>query len=722
MSGMAYTKTISSTPTGHSGRSRWVLRRALLLGLAAVLCAPAAGLAQASPTARDLAKVPLDTLANTPPLAEEQDPRYQGADLNISRKLLPDVAATTVPKAKTPRTPPRLDNPSAGAWNFHKARRAAVAGDPHLAHESLKAALKAAPYEPRYQWWQSAQALKKFDTATLVQVLPRSLRALVDSPVTRGRLIVALHQCSLLLVGLFWTVLVVGLYLCFWRIIAHDLGALLLKNRRHTLHLWLPILLPMGFILLKPGWFGFLAAFSVPLLIRARGRVRALLAITWIAAVTLVFPAWPPLRSAVPTVDPTSEVTLLDRACQLPPSGALSDDLRRRLQSATDSARRDRLMVALAIQEARRGSYSRSNELFNKVLKTDPTNFPAQVGLANNTYYQGRLDDAAGQYRATAAAHPRRGEVPYNMAQVYFKKLFVPEATEALEEARSLGFTPPTWADPRGRRDGYSPVVYPTLTARSMEAACAFEADRYPALVTIASWQPLLGAQPVPLFWLICVPLLLAALVVLWWSNQHDPRGCENCGLPVCRTCCRVRDGAWLCPTCGETADRARSDMILATLLKNRSRAEGMAHTHRIVRVGRLLPGVGHLASERLAAAWFRFALVAVGLFLIAAGWTFDPGAQWSSPGLLLEAETINPQWLPLPAAAWPGWTGLPILIGAALLALAWLIALFDGPGLRRGIPDRYSLVPAPESASTPVIPAVHTSGGPGMGTGGGLR
>jgi hypothetical protein len=87
-------------------------------------------------------------------------------------------------------------------------------------------------------------------------------------------------------------------------------------------------------------------------------------------------------------------------------------------------------------------------------------------------------------------------------------------------------------------------------------------------------------------------------------------------------------------------------------------------------------------------------ALVAAGWWLLCAGWSFDPAADWSTPGLLLDAETVSPRWLPLPAAQWPGWTGLTTLGGIALIALAWLIAMLDGPGLRRGLHDRHSLAP----------------------------
>lgn len=654
-----------------------------------LLCV-AGAYAQADPPA----SAPLDTLREAAPQPAPGDPRYSGANLEISRKVLPDIQATTVPTSRTPDRTPRLDDPQAGAWKFHLARQAAVGGDHDAMQSSLREAVQAAPGESRYTWWQSLQAVKGLDAATLVQVLPASVRSLVESPTARGIAVVRMHQSALLATTLFWTLLVTALTLVWWPHLAHDLGAIFVKDRKHRLRGKLPWILPVAFVLLRPGWLGFLSLMSIPLLIQTRGKSRALLAVTWLLAIALAFPGWPLLRQAAPAIDPDSEVTLLQRACTQPPSTTLISRLEEALQTAADPARRTRLQTALAIQEAHRGRFERSDALYDDILGRDPQHFPSLVGRANNIYYRGRLDRAVEGYRRAAELHPQRGEIPYNEAQVYFKKLFVPEATEALDHARDLGFAPAAAGDGQVRRDGYSPVVYPPLTAAEMTAACSFEAAGYPDGVTISSWTHLLGAPPLPLYMLLSAPLLMSILLIWKWSRQHDPRCCENCGVPVCISCARVRDAAWLCPGCGETADRARSELILGTLLKNRSRSEGMAYSARIVRLGRLLPGAGHFATGRILAGWFRLGLLALGLFLLLAGWTVDLAAEWSSPGLILPEEAIDPVWLPLPAAMWSGMASLPMLIGAALTVLALLIALLDGPGLRRGIPERYSMAP----------------------------
>ena len=639
---------------------------------------------------------PLDTLLEYGAESEEFDARYAGGDIGISRKLLPEVQATTIEKTRAPNRPPRLDDPLAGAYRFHLARQAALSDNPAGVSENLAAAIEAAPGHPRYQWWQSVQAFKSLDTATLFKVLPTSIRSLLNSPVGRGHFIIAWHQGAILLNGFFWTVLVSALYLAWWRKMAHDMGATILKDPKHRPRFLLPAILPVILILFKPGWFGFLAVMSIPLIVHARGRIRYLLLATWLVALGLSFPGWPVLRSAVPTVDPASEVTLLNRACTLPPSGALIDELKARIDASTDQSRTNRLRVALATQEARRGNYKESSRLFKLVLETEPENYPAMIGVANNTYYRGHMDSAAKAYNKISQVHPKRGEAPYNLAQVYFKKLFVPEATEAMERSRALGFMPSITAEDGDRRKGYAPVVYPPLTNRAMKEACRFEASNYPSVVVLSAWRHQLGAPPLPLFALVGAPLLLALFMIMWWNRQNEATECENCGIPLCHGCAKVHDTAWLCAGCGETAERSRSDMVLATLLKNRSREEGMALSHRIIKIGRLLPGAGHLATGRFFAALLRLSILTAGLFLLFAGWTFDMGSEWASPGLMLPGETLHPKWLPMPSAMWPGWSGNFILLGAGLVILSWVMAFMDGPSLRRGIPDRYTLAPNP--------------------------
>ena len=661
----------------------------LAMGLATLAPWRPAGTAVAATSAA----APLDTLI-TEPHVNVPDPRYAQPHVEISRRVLPAVSGSAAQTGRLMQQPPRLDDPIAAAAAYRQARQAALANDPGGAMTSMAAALDGAPGQPRYQMWSVTRAVRAMDTATLARVLPASARSLVDSPLARGPLVVATHQALLLATTIFWTLLVAALWLGRWRLLAHDMSAALLKDRRHRPRLVLPALVILVALVLRPGWLGLLALLSVPILVRTRGRRHNLLILTWLCALCLVFPSWPLLREAVPVIDPDSEVTLLQQGCTLPATTSLIAELEGNLAKADEPARKARLLTALGIQEARRGAFAASNERFRAALANEPHAFAASVGLANNLYFLGDLDASAAAYREIAGRWPRRGEVMYNLAQVQFKKLFVPEATASLEKARLLGFDPPHANREPNPRDGFSAVAYPALTDEQMGAACRWEGGAYAPLVTVSAWRNLLGAPPVPLYVLVGGPLLLGLLAAAWAGRRpRYAHECDNCGAPLCRACSGVHDGACLCAGCNETAIRSRSDLVLGTLLKNRGRTEGLAHSARIVRMGRIIPGSGHLATGCFWGGWMRLSMVALGLFLVTVAWAFDPGAEWNTPGVLLPSETINPAWFPLPAAMWPGLRSLPVMLGATLLALVWATALLDAPTLRRRLHERFTTI-----------------------------
>lgn len=661
-----------------------LVRRVLLTGALAAMAWPALAF-----------QAPLDTLRTEPEAAQAAPPATA-----MSRKNLPVAKATTVPEKRTTGRPPRLDDPVAARLHYLRARRAAMAGDGQAAGQNLARALEASGNQPEIALWRGVHAVRTLDTGSLMKAVPDFVLALARSPIDQGRLLVGAQQTALLATAIFWTLLLAALYLANWRYLAHDLTALLLRSRAHIPVRLLPALPLLALLAFMPGWLGFLAVASTPLAVRCRTRGRWLLVGTWLIALVLVFPWWPPLRQAVPTLDPGSEAVTLHRAVTGAPSTFLRADLKERLGKARDPDAKVRLLAALGIQEARAGSYRASTRHFDSALALRPDCLPAQIGKANNEYYQGRLDNAMHLYQQALQNHPDCGEGHYNLAQVYFRKLFVPEATTELETSRRLGFDPGEKAVTQVQK-GYAAVVYPDLSRADYLASCAAEADAYPPQITLASWLPLFGLPLIPLYALLGAPLLLAILIIMGRGPDKGPRECANCGVPLCTTCRKVRDGASMCAVCGEIAQRAQSEMILATLLKNRSRSEGMATSTRIVRLGRLLPGAGHLCGGRLGAAWLRLSILASGLFLMTGGWAIGGGAPLATPAVRLPVELIDPRWAPLPAFLWPGWTALPLLVGAALVVASWLIALTDGRRLHRVLPERYSLIPVAATEET---------------------
>lgn len=627
---------------------------------------------------------PLDTMHVVAPPSP-----YDSADatMGVSRSLLPDIKATSLPQVKPPQQPPRLDDPVGGEARFFAARQAARAGDAASAHQLLEDAVAKGSEPARLHWWQLSQALHDLDPVTIIWALPKSVRAAWHDPLAAPRLLILGHQGALLLLGIFWTLLLVAYYAVYWRFLAHDLAARFLRDHRAKVPGWLPLVIVVAALAMRPGWLGMLALLSIPIVIHARGRNRAPVVTAWILAMALLFPNWPPVREAMVTLDPRSETVLLQRAVTEPADPNLLATLREHLAQADEPARRARLQVAVATQEARRGRFTASNDLLREALALEPTNLPALVATANNAYFQSRYDDAVTAYRRARELAPLRGEIPYNLAQVFFKKLFVPEAGKALQDARALGFDPPTWKSPD--ETTFSPVIYLGLDRRELRASARREASSYPPLAHLAAWTGLLGIPELPPFVLLGGLLALALLLTFWSAHRDESRTCDNCGQEVCRECHVRRDGQWLCHACGETADRSRSGMVLTTLLKNRSRAAGLARTAVLCRLASWLPGVGHLALGQPNRAAARLFLAAAAMFLIVAAWAFDLAAPWRTPGLVLAEETVNPFWAPLPLAAWNGPSAWPMGAGLVLLLLIQVAALLEAGTLRRKLPER---------------------------------
>jgi len=655
-------------------------------GLAAVLALVTVLTAGAATDARALESAVLDTLETRPEL-----PPWEAAAANfdISRRMLPDIEATSLPQAIPPDSPPRLDDPLAGASRFVEARAAARDGEIAVAQRLVNEAVNSGASPARYRWWQTEQALRNADLGAFIWTLPKAVVATWREPMAGPRLLVLAHQGGLVAVGLFWSLLVVTYLAVYWRFLAHDLANLLLRHHRRGYRAWTPWLVVLAVVLVRPGWLGGLALLSVPLVIQTRGHARGLLIGVWVAALLLVAPWWPHLREATVTLDPASETVLLSRAGNEPANPTLMADLRQRLASAEDPDRRLRLEVALGIQEARRGRFTASNRHFEAALTQRPQHVTARVGLANNAYFQSRFDDALAGYQAARQLAPKSGAIPYNLAQVYFKKLFVPEAGQALEDARDLGFDPAPWRTHEGRGTSFSPVVYLGLDRRDLRDSARSEAAAYPPLAHLAAWNTFLGMPPLPPLALLGGLLVVALALGYWWTSHDRTRTCENCGAVICRDCCLEREDTWYCSACGDTATRARSEMVLATLLKNRSRAAGLARTAQLSRLARVLPGAGHLALGQVGHTAWRLLGLSVALFLLLFAWSLAPAAAWQTPGLVLAEETVHALWWPLPVAMWPGLAAWPVGLGVVLLLLVYLGALADGAQLRHRLPER---------------------------------
>ncbi len=122
---------------------------ALATALAAALLVSTGGAFAAPRPAPDSA--PLDSLHVVAPPSP-----YDSADasMGVSRNLLPDIKATSLPRVNPPQSPPRLDDPVAGEARFLAARRAARAGDNAGVQQLLDEAVQKGTEPARLRSWQ----------------------------------------------------------------------------------------------------------------------------------------------------------------------------------------------------------------------------------------------------------------------------------------------------------------------------------------------------------------------------------------------------------------------------------------------------------------------------------------------------------------------------------------------------------------------------------------
>jgi tetratricopeptide (TPR) repeat protein len=345
-----------------------------------------------------------------------------------------------------------------------------------------------------------------------------------------------------------------------------------------------------------------------------------------------------PFGAVLSALDPESRISLMVAATHdAPTSGLMARVERARAQRGDDRV----LRFAAGLASARAGQLEASSEHFLAALKADSNDPIATTNLANNHFYLGDIDRAVAGYQRAAQLDPSLGIVYHNLSQAYLRKLFMREGSEAMEQAMRLGFVPSRTkrALPRGS------VYYTSPSDRALWAL---------------AWQDRAGLKPADLLGAVGLPLgvpaqhagwwLLATLIVALVAQRSLPRRrlvfeCANCEVLSCRSCCGEHDGVVLCLGCAQTAKRARSELVLATLLRNRRHEAELVAQRRLRLWNTWFFGGAHLQSlnrRGVQAAW----VLAVGFWLLVAPtlptdpWTMSmrddvPIGRWIGGGLL---------------------------------------------------------------------------------------
>jgi len=158
---------------------------------------------------------------------------------------------------------------------------------------------------------------------------------------------------------------------------------------------------------------------------------------------------------------------------------------------------------------------------------------------------------------------------------------------------------------------------------------------------------------------------LLATLGFCWVATRLIPRSrlvfeCANCEVLSCRSCSGEHDGLVLCVGCAQTAKRARSEVVLTTLLRNRRHEAERARAARMRLWNAWSFGGGHLQQGRQRG-------IVMGIFLSL------------FVTLIISPALPNDPWAMLKH------DGLPIgrIVGAAGLLVLWIFAFLGRVPLR---------------------------------------
>ncbi|RKZ18467.1 hypothetical protein DRQ53_00065 [bacterium] len=399
---------------------------------------------------------------------------------------------------------------------------------------------------------------------------------------------------------------------------------ILLDNHRSRFARWLwPAVIAPFVIAAGWGLVPWLALTIAVVWVFADRRPRTLMATALI--ILIVQGIWPrPVATILTGTTPSSRASLVDRAAYEPPSTALLREVDRALSEHQDDPD---LLSARGLLLARRGAFESSATTFRHALELRPNDPMATSNLAAVHFFRGDMDRAVAGFQRAVSLDPTRAVTYYNMSQAYLQKLYLKEGGEALQSALSRGFSLTSQVErlPRG-------AVYflrPDL-ADSWRIAWASNASLTP-FDLLQPWQRWIGVPPGHVVGWLIATLMTSILLAFAFPRRKLVFECASCGGLTCRHCRGEHDGAVLCADCGAIARRAKSELVLATMLRNHRREADTRYQNRLRELDRWVPGAGRLIDGVQRRGVISAIAVSLSIVLIALG---GPPIQdaWDAP------------------------------------------------------------------------------------------
>lgn len=316
-------------------------------------------------------------------------------------------------------------------------------------------------------------------------------------------------------------------------------------------------------------------------------RVRWVLGILvgWFAVQGL-YPA--PFGAVLAVLDPASRPSLVARAAYESPSPYLAGQIDAALATAPRNAD---LHFARGLVQARAGRFASSSESFLQSLKLRPDHAACTNNLANNHFYEGDVDRAVSGYQQSAVLDPHAGGTHHNLSQAFIRKLYLKEGGEEMQRAVRLGFHASNQREPLPPGAVYYRGPTPGELWR-LAWADRMRVAPHDLLVRHQSW---LGVPPDHVGIWLASSLVLALILGLMLQRGRLVFECANCGKLACQHCQGEHEGAILCSGCAANARRARSELVLTTLLRNRRVEAEIAFHNRLRRLDAWCFGAGRI-------------------------------------------------------------------------------------------------------------------------------
>lgn len=497
--------------------------------------------------------------------------------------------------------------------DYQKAARALRAGDPVRAHQLLEQASDEDPrfYQPHNKLaWLDARAGRSTVIGELLEAAHDRWSGYRNQTLATANALIGFD----LVIGVFlvWTT---ALFLVRYLPYLHHRVAqsVLVENHRARFSRWLwPAILAPFAIALSWGLIPWLALSIVVVWVHADRRPRTVLATALL--LLIVQGAWPrPVATILTGTDMSSRPALVERAAYEPPSTALLREVDLALTRYEDDPD---LLSARGLLLARRGDFEPAATTLRRSLELRPNDPMATANLAAVHFFRGDVDRAVAGFQRAVSLDSTRSVSFYNLSQAYLQKLYLKEGGQALQSALSRDFSLTSQVErlPRG-------AVYflrPDLVD-SWRIAWSSNASLTP-LHLLEPWRRWVGVPAAHVTGWLVGTLALAIALGLIFPRRKLVFECANCGSLTCRQCRGEHEGAVLCTDCHAIARRAKSEVVLTTMLRNRRREANTRYQDRLRGFDRTFPAAGRLIDGAQRKGIITAALVSLAIVWIVLG------------------------------------------------------------------------------------------------------